>query len=373
VLKNRLRVGKVLGIPVYVDGSWVLIFVWVSWSLAGNYFPRTYESWSVGLTWIMAVVTSLLFFGSVVLHELGHALVARGQGMPVKDITLFLFGGISNIADEPRTPRQELVMAAAGPTVSLALSLLLGLLHLLLRSLNEQAAALTLFLSGINLSLGLFNLIPGFPLDGGRVLRAALWGAREDLAWATRWASRVGRAVAYLFILAGMVRAFLGDTVGGLWMAFVGLFLEKAASAAYHQLTLRSLLDGHVVSEIMSQECRALPPQLTLDLLVEHYLLRGGQRCFTVGTQDSVLGLLTIHNVRAVPRQRWNTTHLSDVLTPLAELRLVAPDTPLWDALQDMTAEGVNQLPVLQEGKLVGMIGRDQLLTFIRNKSELDL
>lgn len=371
--RNGFRVGKVAGIPVHIDRSWLLIFVWVTWSLAGSYFPRMYSSWSAGLTWVMAVVTSLLFFGSVLLHELGHALVARGQGIQVRDITLFLFGGISNIADEPRTPREELIMAVAGPAVSLALSGSLGLLHVLVRGGNQQLAALTLFLSGINLSLGLFNLIPGFPLDGGRVLRAILWGARRDLSWATRWASRVGQAVAYVFILSGIVRAFLGDWVSGLWMAFVGLFLENAARSAHHQLTLRNLLDGHVVGEVMSRECPTLPPQLTLDVLVGQYLLKGARRCFTVGTRDAVLGLLTIHNVRMVPRQQWTTTHVSDVLTPLTELRVVDPETPLWNALQDMTAEGVNQLPVLEDGKLVGMISRDNLLTFIRHKSELDL
>jgi len=321
----------------------------------------------------MAIVTSLLFFGSVLLHELGHALIASSQGIAVRDITLFLFGGVSNIVDEPRTAREELFMAAVGPLVSIMLSGALALLHLFLRGVSQPLAALTLYLAGINLSLGLFNLIPGFPLDGGRVLRAILWGTRKDLGWATRWASRVGQTVAYLFILSGMVRAFLGDWVSGLWMAFIGLFLENAARSALRQFTLRSLLDGHVVAEAMSRECQTLPPQLTLDVLVGQHLLTGARRCFTVANQDEVLGLLTIHNVRAVPRQRWPTTHVGEVLTPLAKLRVVDPDTPLWNALQEMTIEGVNQLPVLEDQELVGMISRDNLLTFIRNRSELGL
>jgi len=371
--RNNLRLGKVLGIPIRIDGSWLLIFVWVTWSLAASYLPRMYPSWSSALNWIMAVATSLLFFGSVLLHELGHALVARSQGTPVRDITLFLFGGVSNIADEPRTARDELIMALAGPSVSLVLAGLLGLVHLLLGQVGQPAAALTLFLAGLNLSLGLFNLIPGFPLDGGRVLRAILWGARKDLAWATRWASMVGQVVAYLFILSGIVRAFLGDWVSGLWMAFVGLFLENAARSASSQLTLRSLLDGHVVGEIMSQECPSLPPQLTLDVLVGQHILTGTRRCFTVMTGDTILGLLTVHNVRRIPRQEWRTTHVADILIPLEQLRVVDPQTLLWNALQEMTVEGVNQLPVIEDDRLVGMISRDNLLTFIRNRSELEL
>jgi len=371
--RNHLRLGKVFGIPIRIDASWLLIFVWVTWSLAASYFPRMYPLWSSALNWGVAVATSLLFFGSVLLHELGHALVARSQGTPVRDITLFLFGGVSNIVDEPRTARDELIMALAGPLVSLALAGLLGLVHLLLGRISQPLAALALFLAGLNLSLGLFNLIPGFPLDGGRVLRAILWGVRKDLTWATMWASMVGQVVAYLFILAGIVRAFLDDWVSGLWMAFVGLFLENAARSANSQLTLRSLLDGHVVGEIMSRECPSLSPQLTLDVLVGQHLLTGTRRCFTVVARDSVLGLLTVHNVRRVPRQEWRTTHVSDILTPLDQLRVVDPQTPLWKALQEMTVEGVNQLPVLEEDKLVGMISRDNLLTFIRKRSELEL
>jgi len=369
--RNQFRLGKLFGIPLRVDASWLLIFVWVTWSLAASYFPRTYASWSPGLTWGMAVMTSLLFFGSVLLHELGHALVARRQGIAVRDITLFLFGGVASIADEPGTPRDEIVVALAGPLVSILLSGMLALLHLMVREASQPLAAAAIFLSGVNLSLGLFNLIPGFPLDGGRVLRAVLWGMRKDLAWATRWASRVGQAVAYLFILSGIVRAFLGDWVDGLWMAFIGVFLENAARSAHLQLTLRGLLDGHAVSEVMSRDLHPLPPQLTLDVLVGQYLLTGAQRCFTVGGRDGLLGLLTIHNVRVVPRQQWRTTHVSDILTPLAKLRVVAPKTPLWDALQEMTVGRVNQLPVLEEGNLVGMISRENLLTFIHNKSQV--
>jgi Zn-dependent protease/CBS domain-containing protein len=371
VLKNQIRLGKLFGIPIHIDVSWLLIFVWVTWSLAGSYFPQRYPTWAGWLYWAVGVITSLLFFISVLLHELGHSVVARAQGTPVRDITLFLFGGVSEIAEEPTSPQQEFRMAIVGPLVSLLLAGLYGGLYLLTRSLSQAVAALCLFLATMNLSLGLFNLIPGFPLDGGRVLRAILWGARRDLAWATRWASRVGQAAAYLFILVGIVRAFGGDWVGGLWMAFIGLFLDNAARSSYLQLTLHKLLDGHIVREVMTQDCILLPPQLTLDVLVDQYMVAAGKRCFTVGTRDKLVGLLTIHNVGRIPKDAWPNTHVSAITTPLDQVRTVGPETPLWHALEEMTAAGVNQLPVMENGDMVGMLTREHLLTYIRNRSAL--
>ena len=368
---NRLRLGKVLGVPLRIDLSWLLVFMWVTWSLAGSYFPENYPSWSSALTWGLGLLTSVLFFASVLLHELGHALVARPQGMPVKDITLFVFGGAAEIAEEPRTPKKELLMAISGPAVSLALSGAFAILHVFTREASEPLAALGLFLGGINLSLALFNLIPGFPLDGGRVLRAILWHLRHDLVWATRWASRAGQVVAYLLILLGIMRAFSGDWVDGMWVAFIGLFLDSSARGAYYQLTLRNLLEGYVVADIMSRECQFLPPQLTLDVLVDQYLLTNARRCYAVGSRDRILGLLTVHNVRQVPKDDWPSTHVSEVFTPLDRLRKVAPETPLSEALGGMTSEGVNQLPVVVDGTMVGMVTREDVLTFIRNRSAL--
>ena len=369
--RTQVRVGNLFGVPVRVDLSWLLVFVWVTWSLAGSYFPGNYPSWSPGLYWGLAILTSLLFFGSVLLHEMGHALVARAQGTPVKDITLFIFGGAANIEDEPQSPIAELRMALIGPLVSLAASGLFAAVHLLARPFSEPIAALGLFLGGINLSLGLFNLIPGFPLDGGRVLRSVLWYVRKDLTWATRWASRIGHIVAYVFILIGVVQAFAGNWVDGLWLAFIGWFLDNAARTSYQQLSLRNLLDGHSAGEIMSGDCTLLPPQVTLDVLIEQHILSGAKRCFTVGANGRVDGLLTLHNVRAVPKVDWPFIHAGDVLTPLDQLRKVEPDTPLYTVLQHMSADGVNQVPVMSGDTLVGMVTREDLVTFIRNRAVL--
>jgi len=371
--RRQIHLGTMFGFPVQVDPSWLIVFFWLTWSLAATYFPQVYSGWATATRWALAAVTSLLFFGSVLLHELGHSLVARKQGVPVKDITLYIFGGVAQISEEPRSPKEEVLMALAGPAVSLALGGLLMVLWLVVGPVSQAVGAVAMYVGFSNLFLGAFNLIPGFPLDGGRVLRAILWRLRHDLTWATRWASRVGQAVAYAFIMLGMLRAFSGDWVGGLWLAFIGLFLDGAARSAAMQLTLRHLLEGHEAAEIMSSDCPLVPPQLTLDLLVEHYIMTQNHRCYVVGTPDRVLGLVTVHQVQGVPRGKWPTTRVEDVFVPLERLRKVEPHTPLYQVLQEMTEQGVNQLPVMDNGELVGMVTRDRLLTFIRNRSTLGL
>lgn len=371
--QERLRLGTVLGVPLRLDLSWLIIFVWLTWSLAGSYFPNSHPEWARWLNWLLGAITSVLFFVSVLLHELGHSLVARSQGIPVKQITLFIFGGAAEITEEPSSPGREAWLALAGPLVSLSLGGAFMVVYAATRQGAPPVASVALYLGGINLSLGAFNLIPGFPLDGGRVLRALLWRLRHDMDWATRWAARAGQAVAYAFIVFGMMRAFAGDWVGGLWMAFIGLFLDGAARSTAMQLTLRNLLEGHVAAEIMSNDCQLVPPQLTLDLLVEHYWAAGNRRCYVVGSQNRVQGLITVHQVQGVPRSQWPTTRIGDVFVPLERLRTVEQQTPLYQVLQEMTDQGVNQLPVMAKGEMVGMVTRDRLLTFIRNRSSLSL
>lgn len=369
MLRHGVSLGKLFGIPIKIDLSWVIIFLWVTISLGTQYTARTNPISPAVLGWIIAVVTSLLFFTSVLIHEMSHSLIARSFGVPVRDITLFIFGGVSQITEEPRSAREEAIMAGAGPLTSLVLAGVFGGLYFLVRAVLPVLQAPVMFLATVNLSLGLFNLIPGFPLDGGRVLRAILWGARHDLKWATRIASYVGQGVAYLFILYGIYRAVNGDWLNGLWMVFIGLFLDGAARSSYAQLTLRSLLAGHTASEVMSQGCVSLPQQLTLDLVVEQYLMPNPRRCFTITGPQGVIGLLTPQQVSQVSRDRWPQTHVGEVAIPLNEVKSVKPDTSLWQALQDMTSAGVNQLPVIVDGQLLGMITRENLLTFIRDRS----
>jgi Zn-dependent protease len=373
MLRNSFRIARIGGISINIDVSWILIFILVTWTLVGGYFPQRHPNWSPVLFWTVGLVTSLLFFASVLAHELAHSFVARARGLPVHDITLFIFGGVAQLKDEPETPGTEFLMAVVGPLTSIVLGACFGLVSLLARGVSEPLSALAEYLAFINVLLGFFNLIPGFPLDGGRVLRSILWQATGSLHRATRWASLVGQAVAYLFILWGIWRIFGGDWVGGLWTALIGWFLENAASSSYRQLTVRNLLAGHKVSEVMSRECLEVSAGLTLDRLVNEHLLPSGARCFPVVEGGLVRGLLTLHNIKGVPQDRWATTTVRQVMTPLDGLKRVGPDEELWTAMQNMTADGVNQLPVMDNGHLLGMLGRDNIVSFIRIKGELGI
>jgi len=369
--RSQMNLGRIRGIPVRVDASWLIIMVLITWSVAQSILPSEYPDWAPALRWTTAALTSILFFLSVLAHEVAHSLVARARDLPVKTITLFVFGGVSEMDDEPAHASTEFLVAAVGPLTSLVLG---GAFLVIGRAAGQGVQALyalTNLLGRINISLGVFNLIPGFPLDGGRVLRAALWALHGDVVRATRWATRSGQFVAMLFVVLGIIRAFSGAWMDGLWLVFIGVFLDNAARAAYGQITLRRLFEGHVVEEVMSGGYQVIPPHLTLDVFVEHYLVGEGRRCFPVGTSERVSGLLTVHGIRRVPTSQWRGTQVSQVMTPLAELRTVDPSTPLWTALRNMTQDGVNQLPVLSSGRLVGMVSREDLVSFLHEKVAL--
>jgi len=369
VIVAKSRAVRLLGIPLSIDPTWLFIFVWATWSLSTDYAPQRLPEASVLTHWLVGAATSLLFFVCVLLHELGHALVARAQGQPVRRITLHVFGGAAEIDAEPPTPGQNIKLALAGPAVSLALGgAFLGVARL--STGVPWLTTITIYLGGINVALAAFNLLPGLPLDGGRVLRALLWRGTHDLAKATRWTAAVGRLLAYAMMGWGMLMALRGQVGGGLWLLLVGTFLDGSARAATARDSLDRLLAGHTVAEAMTYECLTVPPQLTLDLVVEHYLLRQGGRCLVVSGGEGPVGLLTAHQVQHVPRNRWLTTHAGDVCRPLAELRTVSPETPLRQALEQMSADGVNQLLVFAAGELQGMITREGLLTFIRQHDQ---
>lgn len=371
-LTRSVALGRVLGIPLGLDYSWFLIFALVTWSLGSSYFPEQYPGWSTGLYWTIGLATSLLFFLSVVLHELGHSVIALRNGIPVRSITLFIFGGVAQIGREPGSPGVEFRVAIAGPIVSFALAGLFGVLGWLGTSL-APFAALASYLAYINGSLALFNLIPGFPLDGGRVFRAIVWKVTHSFRRGTEIAGGAGHLFAWLFIFLGVWQMFSGNFGGGLWIAFIGWFLQNAATASVQQMTLERLLAGHTVSEIMTREYPTLAPEVTLEQLVHDHILSTGRRYFPVVRAGRIEGLLTLHDVKAIPRERWAATRADQAMTPLARLRIAHSSDGLGMALQEMTQDGVNQLPVIDtaSGDLVGVLARGNVLTFVRTLAQI--
>jgi Zn-dependent protease len=368
--RNVVPVGRVLGIPVGLDYSWFLIFALLTWSLAESYFPREFTGWPPALYWLTGAVTAIMLFVSVLLHELGHSVVALRFRIPVRSITLFIFGGVAQIAAEPPTPLGEFLIAIAGPVVSGLLAAFFTFTEPLVSG-TQPLWALAKYLAYINLALALFNLVPGFPLDGGRVLRAAVWAATRDFRRATVIAANVGRLFALLFIVLGAWRLFHGDVAGGLWIAFIGWFLDSAAVQQVHQTRFQALLAGHTVSQAMGRTCAWVPAELTLQELVDEHILGTGRRCFLVQRGNEAVGLMTLHRIQEVPRDRWAVTTAAQVMLPLEQLKHVAPTAGLAATLQLMDRDGVNQLPVVSDGRIVGMLTREDVISFLRTLDEL--
>jgi Zn-dependent protease len=369
VARHNVSLGRILGIPIALDYSWFVVFALLTWMLASSYYPGEFKDWSPGLYWFMGAVTAVMLFVSVLLHELGHSVVALWYKIPVRSITLFLFGGVAQIGAEPPSAVAELLIAVAGPAVSLTLAMLFYAVQPLVAG-TETLLGLAKYLAYINLTLLVFNLIPGFPLDGGRVFRAVVWKVTGNLRRATLIAATAGRFFAFLFIFVGVWQMFSGN-LGGIWIAFIGWFLDNAASAQVQQVMFKGQLAGHSVAQAMSTRCAAVPADLTLQQLVDDHILAGGKRCFLVDRGDQTVGLMTLHRIKEVPRADWATTSAAEVMLPLEQLQLIDPDTELWSALQKMDRDGVNQLPVTRDRHVVGMLSREDVITFLGTLREL--
>ncbi len=323
----------------------------------------------------MGIITSLLFFASVVAHELAHSLVGRANGIPVKSITLFIFGGISLMTREATKAKDELLMAGAGPACSLALSGLFGLLWLFTQGVVEPLAAMALWLAYVNLMLAVFNLIPGFPLDGGRVLRSLLWRITGNYRRSTQVATRIGQGVGYLFILCGILIFFLRpfglNWFSGLWLVFIGWFLETAASVSYRQAQWREALQGFSAFQVMTADCAAVPPNITVSQLIQGYILTGGRQCFLVTDEGRLEGVLVLQNIKSLPQPKWEVTQLREIMTPVDKLRTAHPDQNALSILEQMDESEIDLMPVVSESGVIGLITRDSLMSFLRIHSEL--
>ena len=373
MIRNAIRLGRVGDIEIGLDYSWLVVFVLVVWTLTAHYFPSTYPDWAGSTYWIVGILTSLLFFASVIAHELGHSLVAVRVGLPVASITLFIFGGVAQLGREPDRAIHEFWIAIAGPAVSVVLGILFAALATLSADPTVPLAALAGWLGYINLALAAFNFIPGFPLDGGRVFRAVLWGLTRDLLRATRIATIVGRGVGYAFMLLGIVLVFDGNLWNGLWLVFIGWFLEKAASTSYDQLSLRESLSDLTVGRLAHRDLPEVAPDEALDRVVDDHILETGRRFLAVVDGDRLLGIVTLHRLRDVPREEWPHRRVEEAMLPRDQAITVAPETPLYDVLTHLSPDGVNQVAVLDGDRFLGIVSRDQVVDFMRARAELGI
>ncbi|MBI3941518.1 MAG: site-2 protease family protein [Chloroflexi bacterium] len=385
-MRTGIHIGRVFGINIYVDWSWLFIFFLVTWNLA-TVFSTFHPDWDWGLRWGTAVFAALLFFISVLAHELAHSIVARAKGIPVRNITLFLFGGVSNIQREPPDPGAEFLITIVGP----ATSIILGIFFIWISgfmsgpmtgSVNNVGdliapigplATVLLWLGPINLILGFFNLIPGFPLDGGRILRSILWAVTDNLRQATRWAAWVGQAIAWLMIIAGIsmifgiqVPFFGTGLISGLWLAFIGWFLNSASQQSYHQVVIHDLLEDVPVGRIMRANPPTVPPDISISELVSQHVMGTDDHAFPVIDNGHLAGIVTLDDIRGVSRDKWDTTLVREAMTSGDKLIATNSEADAAEALERLQEKDVRQLPVLQNNQLVGMLRRRDIIRWLQ-------
>lgn len=370
-LGRGFNLPRILGIEVRIDYSWFIIFGLLLWTLAATYYPQTFPGQWWVTYWGMGLVSALLLFASVLAHELSHAVVARHYGLPVPRITLFIFGGVAQLGREPVAPRAELFIAGIGPITSIVLGSLFLLLAELIHAANDIVSHTFLYLGIANIVLAVFNLLPGFPLDGGRVLRAWLWQRWSSLRRATRAAARAGRMTGAALIALGLLQIFLGAFIGGIWMIFIGLFLRQAATSSYEMTALEEMLRDVTVGEIMHEQPVSVPEDLTLDRLVEDFFYHYRFTSFPVEHNDELVGLVHINQVKDVPHGEWALRRVAEVMTPRADILVVAPDDPAMHAFRQMSQTGASKLPVIRQGRLVGIVTARDILQMFRIRSDL--
>lgn len=364
------QIGTIRGIPIGLHWSMALVFGLLTLSLATAFFPDTYPDLSVTAYWLMAVIAAVLFFTSILLHELGHSWEAQRNGIPVSGITLFVFGGVAQISGHPKTAAVEFRIAAAGPVVSFALAAIFGLIWLVSGDIAYLAAP-SGWLARLNLVLALFNLLPGFPLDGGRILRAAVWQFTRNERRAAQVAMVSGQLVAFGLMGLGAFMVFGGNFAGGVWLIFIGWFLQNAAATEATGATLEAALRGVTVDQAMGPKEPQVPSRLKLRQLIDEHVLPTGHRYFLVVDGDIPRGVVTLRDVTKVPRDRWDWTSVTEVMIPWSRLTYVTPKTELLTALQLMDDSRVSHLPVVHDNQPCGLLTREEVLHYVRLRMEL--
>ncbi|TMC63518.1 MAG: CBS domain-containing protein [Chloroflexota bacterium] len=370
-MPGSFRIFRIAGIDINIHISWLIILVFLTFSLATGWFPITYPGSSTATYYLLGFIASILLFVSVLLHELAHSFVARSRGLQVKSIVLFIFGGVSNIEQEPQTPGIEFSMAFVGPLVSLLIGVVCYGLLLLVRGTHSLLVPILSYLALMNIILGIFNLIPGFPLDGGRVLRSIIWKATGNFQTATNITTFVGQAFAYLIILWGILLFFAGNAFNGLIIIFTGWFLLTSAQSARSQSMLDTAFRGVTVNQIMDTNVLTVPANISLQKLVDEYFLPRGLRSAFVMQGDQLAGLITLSDIRHVPRDQWPQTPVGYAMIPLERLHTITPQQNVKDVLPLMTGQDVNQLAVVQDGRLVGVLTREGILRSLEIRRNL--
>jgi Zn-dependent protease/CBS domain-containing protein len=373
-VESSFTIARIRGIPIGAHYTWAIAVVLITWSLAAGYFPTEYPGWARPTYWIVGAAAALLLFISVLIHELCHSIVAQARGLTVKSITLFIFGGVSNIAHESEDPQDEFLIAVVGPLSSLVLAGLFWLGVLLWPNDSSPFGALLYYLTTVNLMLALFNILPGFPLDGGRVLRAILWGATRSMVKGTTIASVVGQVVAFLFIGYGIWLVFIdGNFLNGVWIGFIGWFLNSAAEATRRQVQVQEGFRGVKVSTVMTPDPPFVSPALSVRELADEYILRRGLRALPVAQDGRIVGLVTLSDVKHLPESEWSTNSVGAIMTR-EPLHAIGPDAPVTTALERLVEDNVNQLLVVdKDGTLLGILARGDVMRFLQLRGELGM
>lgn len=380
-----ISLGKLFGVGVRIDWSLLIIFALIVFELGAAVFPSWHPEWARALTWTMALAAAVLFFSSILVHELSHAVVARSYGIPVRRITLFLFGGLTQLEGEPASPKAEFWMAIVGPIVSVLIGVLAtwggaALVGAPLRAAIEAGdplavqaamanagpfATLLLWLGPINLLLGIFNIIPGFPLDGGRVLRSILWAVTGNLRKATRWASGIGQVFAWTLMVIGAINLFGGAWVSGIWLLLIGWFLNNAARMSYQQLLVRQALEHVPVTRVMRSNFVSLPPELSVERFVHDYALTSDQRVYPIEHDGALLGTVSTEQLRKVPRDAWATTSIQQVMIPSETLPTLPAEAGAEQALVELSRGDVEHLVVTEGRRLLGLVRREDIMRWL--------
>jgi Zn-dependent protease len=371
-LSGNFRVARLFGIDLLVHWSWFLVFGLLTFSLgdADGLYGEMFPEWSSLTTYALAGLASFLFFISVVAHEYSHSVIALRYGIPVKSITVFIFGGVSNLEREAATASQEFWIAFVGPAMSFLLAALFGAGWFVFAGESSHVGAILGYLSVVNFITGVFNLVPGYPLDGGRVLRAALLALKRNMLAATRIASRTGTVVAYLLMALGVVMFFsTGSVISGIWFIFIGFFLKNASESSYEQLLLQQTLRGVTARSLMTTTYESVGPDMSLQELVDKHLFR--TRFVAVKVETNLLGLVTVSDIKEVPQSEWASRSVYRTMTPRERLSVVHPDTPITEALQIMSSQEIHQVPVIETYDLLGFVTRTDILRYIEFRANL--